>query len=154
MGKGKGYNSCYVYCHAKGWSKKSEENFLNDFGKGFWNGMMEGEKIESHQKGFWKLKCFSPLKILTSALFEETLEAFLSLPLFSFLFSCSVSWGLGDFDDIWKENTGVGHIFQNGVMHTNIAKPWLWRWGSYGYIAGGCIFRSGVMHANNFFKWG
>jgi hypothetical protein len=50
MGKEKGYNSSYVYCQAKGWSKKSEENFLNDFRKGFGNGMMEGEKMESHQK--------------------------------------------------------------------------------------------------------
>jgi hypothetical protein len=32
----------------------------------FGNGMMEGEKMESHQKEFLKLKCFSPLKILTS----------------------------------------------------------------------------------------
>jgi hypothetical protein len=40
--------------------------FFNDFGKGFLNGMMEGEKMESHQKDFLKLKCFSPLKILTS----------------------------------------------------------------------------------------
>jgi hypothetical protein len=32
----------------------------------FSNGMMEGEKMESHQKGSLKLKCFSPLKILTS----------------------------------------------------------------------------------------
>jgi hypothetical protein len=28
--------------------------------------MMEGEKMESHQKEFLKLKYFSPLKILTS----------------------------------------------------------------------------------------
>jgi hypothetical protein len=62
IGKGKGYNSSHVYCQAKGWSKKSKENFLNDFGKGFLNGMMEGEKMESHQKEFLKLKCFSPLK--------------------------------------------------------------------------------------------
>jgi hypothetical protein len=32
----------------------------------FSNGMMEGEKMESHQKGSLKLKCFSPPKILTS----------------------------------------------------------------------------------------
>jgi hypothetical protein len=38
--------------------------------------MMEGEKMESHQKEFLKLKCFSPLKILTSLLFEETIGAF------------------------------------------------------------------------------
>jgi hypothetical protein len=35
MGKGKGYNSSHVYSQAKGWSKKSEENFLNDLEKGF-----------------------------------------------------------------------------------------------------------------------
>jgi hypothetical protein len=71
---------------------------------------MEGEKMESHQKGFLKLKCFSPLKILASPLFKETLGAFLFLPLFSFsLFLCSTSWGLGGFDDIWGEN----HFFKN-----------------------------------------
>jgi hypothetical protein len=31
----------------------------------------------SHQKEFLKLKFFSPLKILTSLLFEETLGAFI-----------------------------------------------------------------------------
>jgi hypothetical protein len=36
----------------------------------------------SHRKGFLKLKCPSPLKMLTFPLFEETLGAFLSLPLF------------------------------------------------------------------------
>jgi hypothetical protein len=43
--------------------------------------------MESHQKEFLKLKCSSPLKILTSPLFEETLRAFLSLPLFFFALS-------------------------------------------------------------------
>jgi hypothetical protein len=36
---------------------------------------MEGEKMGSHQKGFLKLKCLSPLKMLTSPLFEETFGA-------------------------------------------------------------------------------
>jgi hypothetical protein len=35
--------------------------------------------MRSHRKGFLKLKCLSPLKMLTSPLFEETLGAFLSL---------------------------------------------------------------------------
>jgi hypothetical protein len=43
--------------------------------------MMEGEKMRSHRKGFLKLKCLSPLKMLTPPLFEETPGAFLSLPL-------------------------------------------------------------------------
>jgi hypothetical protein len=33
----------------------------------------------SHRKGFSKLKCLSPLKMLTFPLFEETLGVFLSL---------------------------------------------------------------------------
>jgi hypothetical protein len=105
MGKKKGYNSSHVYCQAKGWFKKSQENFLNDFGKGFWNGMMEGEKMRSHRKGFLKLKCLSSLKMLTSHLFEETFGDFFSL----FSFFSSVSWGLRGFDDIWGEN----HFFRN-----------------------------------------
>jgi hypothetical protein len=40
--------------------------FSQRFGKGFQNGMMEGEKMESYKKEFLKLNCFSPLKILTS----------------------------------------------------------------------------------------
>jgi hypothetical protein len=35
MGKEKGYNSSYVYCQAKGWSKKSYEKIFSDFGKDF-----------------------------------------------------------------------------------------------------------------------
>jgi hypothetical protein len=42
MGKDKGYNSSYVYCQVKGWSKMTYETFSNDFGKGFENGMMGG----------------------------------------------------------------------------------------------------------------
>jgi hypothetical protein len=51
--------------------------------------MMEGEKMGSHRKGFLKLKCLSPLKMLTSPLFEETLGAFLSHPV-SFFFAPSL----------------------------------------------------------------
>jgi hypothetical protein len=35
MGKDKGYNSSYIYCQVKRWSKKNCEIFSNDFGKGF-----------------------------------------------------------------------------------------------------------------------
>jgi hypothetical protein len=59
------------------------------------------------KKKILKLKCFSPLRILTSPLFEETLGSFLFLPFFSFslffqyvlsLFFYAPS--LGGFDDI------------------------------------------------------
>jgi hypothetical protein len=71
--------------------------------------MMEGEKIESHQKGFLKLKCFSPLKILASHLFEETLGVFLFLPLFPFSFFFSLFYALS------LEDSGVLMIFEEKI---------------------------------------
>jgi hypothetical protein len=148
------------------------------FGKGFWNGMMEGKKMESYKKGLRSWSVFLLSKYWLPLLFEEILGAFLSpfliifLPLslsLSLSFLCSVSWGLGGFDDIRGEksllqklrfkwngmewlsvNIGGGHIFWNGVMHGNMAKPRSRRWGSCGYIGGGRIFRSGCMHADIF----
>ncbi len=68
MGKDKGYNSSHAYCQVKGWSKKSYETFSNDFGKGFENSKMEGEKMDS-RKMILNLNYFSPLKILTSTFY-------------------------------------------------------------------------------------
>jgi hypothetical protein len=82
IGKDKGYNSSYAYCQVKKWSKKSYETFSNDFGKGFENGMKEELKMDSCKK-ILKLKCFSPLKILTSPLYlKRLLELSFFLPLF------------------------------------------------------------------------
>jgi hypothetical protein len=72
---------------------------------------MEGEKMGSHWKGFLKLKHLSPLKMLTSPLFEETFGAFLFL---SLSFFSSVSWGLRGFNDIWGENHFFKNLFSNG----------------------------------------
>jgi hypothetical protein len=72
-------------------SKNSYETFSNDFGKGFQNGMMEGEKMDSCKK-ILKLKCFSPLKILTSLFYlQRLLELFVFLPLFFNTYSLSLS---------------------------------------------------------------
>jgi hypothetical protein len=52
--------------------------------------MMEGKKIESHEEGSLRLKCFSPLKILTSLLFEVTLGAFFPFSFSSFFYAPSL----------------------------------------------------------------
>jgi hypothetical protein len=99
MGKDKGYNSSHAYCQVKGWSKKGYETFSNDFGKGFENGMMEGEKMDSCKK-ILKLRYFSPLKILTSPiLFAETLGAFFPSSFFN-TFSLSLFSMLRLFEDL------------------------------------------------------
>jgi hypothetical protein len=99
IGKDKGYNSSHAYCQVKVWSKKSYETFSNDFGKGFENGMTKGEKIDSRKK-IMMLKCFSPLKILTSPFYlQRLLELFFFLPLFfQYFLSLSLSLSLSLFN--------------------------------------------------------
>jgi hypothetical protein len=75
--------------------------------------------MESHRKGFLKLKCFSPLKILTSPLFGETLGAFLSLPLSLSLFAPSL------------EDLGVLMIFEEEITFSKTSCQMAsiyWKW--------------------------
>jgi hypothetical protein len=58
--------------------QKELEKFYQLFGKGFRNGMMEGERMESYKKESLKLKYFSPLKILTSPFIWRDSWSFLS----------------------------------------------------------------------------
>jgi hypothetical protein len=75
-------------------------NFLRRFGKGFENGMMEGEKMDSRKKNL-KLKCFSPLKILTSPFYlQRLLELLFSFLFFSILFLSFFFSMLGLFEDL------------------------------------------------------
>jgi hypothetical protein len=66
--------------------------------------MIEGEKMGSHRKGFLTLKRLSPLKMLTSLLFEETFGAFfififLSLSLFFQLRILRTLWASMIFEE-------------------------------------------------------
>jgi hypothetical protein len=75
--------------------------------------MIEGEKMGSHRNGFLKLKCLSPLKILTSPLFEETFGAFLLFFALSF------------------EDLGVLMIFEEKITFSKISFQMAliyWRW--------------------------
>jgi hypothetical protein len=72
--------------------QKELQIFSNDFGKGFWNGMMEGKKIGSYKKDFEVVMFFSSQNIDFPFLFEETLGAFLfSSSFFNTFFSLSFS---------------------------------------------------------------
>jgi hypothetical protein len=122
MGKDKGYNSSHVYCQVKGWSKKSCEVFSNDFGKGFWNDMMEGKKMGSYKKDFNVAMFFSYQNIDFPFLFEETLGAFLflslSLSLFQYFFSLFSMLHL--FEDsgslmIFEDKDNLQKFFSNGI---------------------------------------
>jgi hypothetical protein len=93
--------------------EKELRKFSQWFCKGFLKWYDGGGENGITSKMILKLKCISPLKMLTSPLFEETLGAFLSLPLFS-LFFCSVSWGLRGLDDVWGENYFFKNFFSNG----------------------------------------
>jgi hypothetical protein len=133
----------------------------------FWKGFLKlydggGENGITSKKIFEVEVFFSSQNIDFPYYLKGLLELFLSFS----LFSRSVSWGLGEFwwhlrrksllqklFFEWLQYTSGGRIFWNGLMHANMAKPWLWRWGSCEYIGGGRIFPSGGMHAN-IFMWG
>jgi hypothetical protein len=122
MGKDKGYNSSHAYCQAKRWSKKSYETLSNDFGKGFWNGMMEGKKMGSHKKDFEVALFFSSQNIDFPFLFAKTLSAFLFLSSFFNTFSLSLFSMLYLFEDFGilminkKKNTLLKFLFRwNGM---------------------------------------
>jgi hypothetical protein len=110
--------------------------------------MMKGDKITS-KKGFLKLKCFSPLRILTSPLFEETLGAFLFLPFFFFLsfslfqYFCSLF-----FYAPYLEDLGILMIFEEkNHFFKNFVFKWLdmeWYGHDCGYTGGGRIFRTPI----------
>jgi hypothetical protein len=71
--------------------QKSYETFSIDFGKSFENDMMEGEKMDSRKK-ILRLRCFFPLKILTSPFYLERLLELLFFFLFFNTFSLSLSF--------------------------------------------------------------
>jgi hypothetical protein len=79
------------------------ERFLKWYDGGVENGI-------TSKRIFWTWSVFLLSKYRLLLLFEETLGVFL----FSFLFSCFVSWGLGGFDDILGENHFFKNLFSDG----------------------------------------
>jgi hypothetical protein len=112
-----------------------------------------GRKWNHIKKRFWSWSVFLLSKYWLHLLFEETLGAF-----FLFMLHLLRTWGfwwylwrksvLQKLLFKWLQYTDGARIFWNGIMHANMAKPWLWRWGSCGCIGGGHIFQSSGMHAN------
>jgi hypothetical protein len=79
--------------------------------------------MRSHQKGFLKLKCLSPLKMLASPLFEETFRAFL----FSFFLFFLLSFFLAPS----LEDLGVLMIFEEKITSSKTSFQMAsiyWRW--------------------------
>jgi hypothetical protein len=74
---------------------------------------MKGEKMESHQKVFLKLKCFSPLKILTSPFIGRLLE----LSLFSLFFHTPSLEDLGVLMIFEEKITSSKTHFQMASMY-------------------------------------
>jgi hypothetical protein len=78
------------------WFWKGFSKWYDGGGGGEWNHI---------KKNFWSWSVFLLSKYWLPLLFEETPK----LSFFLLFFSCSVSYGLGGFDDICREN----HFFKN-----------------------------------------
>jgi hypothetical protein len=76
--------------------------------------MMEGEKMESHQKEFFEVVVFFTFQYIDFPFYLKRLLELSFLPSF-FLFSCSISWALYCFDDIWGKNHFFKKFFSNGL---------------------------------------
>jgi hypothetical protein len=83
--------------------------------------MMEGGSGITSKRIFLKLKCCSPLKRLTSHLFEETLGDFLFLPLSSAFFSFFLFFYAPSLEDL-----GVLMIFEEQItsLKTSFQMAW------------------------------
>jgi hypothetical protein len=92
------------------------------------------------KNNFWSWSVFLLSKYWLPLLFEETLGAF-----FIFcLFSCSLSWGLGGFDDIWGENYFFKNLFSNGFNILAVdaysgMELYMPTWLNHGYGDGGVV---------------
>jgi hypothetical protein len=84
---------------------------LRKLSQWLWKGFLKrydggGENGIASKRIFKVEVFFSPLKILNSPFIWRD---YWSFPFSFSFFSCSFSWGLGGFDDIWGEN----HFFKN-----------------------------------------
>jgi hypothetical protein len=112
-----------------------------------------GRKWNHIKKDFWCWSVFSSQNIDFPFIWRDSWSLFFSLLCLlrtrgfwwylrrkSILQTFLLKW----LDMEWRDHdcgyTGSGCIFWDGVMHVNIAKPWLWTCGSCGYISGGRIF--------------
>jgi hypothetical protein len=90
--------------------KRVKKTFLMILERVFEMVWWRGRKWNHIKKDFWSWSIFLLSKYWLLLLFEETFAAFL----FSFFLSCSVSWGLRGFDDIWGENHFFKNFFSDG----------------------------------------
>jgi hypothetical protein len=99
-----------------------------------------GGENGSHQKGFLKLKCFSPLKNIDFPFYLKRL-----LDLFIFFHAPSLE-DSGVFDDIWGENHFFKNFFLNGFnilvvdayYRMELCTP-TWLYHEYGDGGGGAV---------------
>jgi hypothetical protein len=83
---------------------------LRKFSQWFWKGFLKwydggGENGITSRRVFEVEVFFSSQNIGFPFYLKRLLE----------LFSCSISWGLGGFDDIWGENHYFKNFFSNGI---------------------------------------
>jgi hypothetical protein len=103
-----------------------------------------GENGITSKRIFLKLKYFSPLRILTSTLFEETLQAFLFLPLFFFLLYFSIIFSLFFFYASSLEDMGFLMMFEE---KNHVFKNFLFKWN-------GMVMSVDILRWTHILEWG
>jgi hypothetical protein len=94
------------------------------FWKGFWKWYDGGGKWNHIKKDIFEVEVlFSSEKIDFPFIWRDSWRfsfpsSFFRFFLFFSFFLCSISWGLGGFDDIWGANHFFKNLFSNGMVMT------------------------------------
>ncbi len=113
--KRKGTTQVMYIAKLKDGPKRAKKTFSMILERIFEMVWWRGRKWNHIKKDFWSWNVFLLSKYWLPLLFEETLGAFFLFLLFFSFFLCSISWGLGGFDDIWGENHFFKNLFSNGM---------------------------------------
>jgi hypothetical protein len=106
--KEKGISQVMYIAKQKDGPKRVKKTFSMILERVFEMVWWRGRKWNQIKKDFWSWSGFSSQNMDSPFYLKILLEFF-----FPF-FSCSISWGLGDFDDIWGENHFFKNFFPNG----------------------------------------
>jgi hypothetical protein len=92
---------------------------LKKISQWFWNGFLKwcdgGEENGITSKRIFEVEVFFPSQNIGFPFYLSRLLELFFLFLLYFFFLCSISWGLGGFDDIWGEKHFFKNLFSNGM---------------------------------------
>jgi hypothetical protein len=113
--KRKGTTQAMYVAKLKDGPKRATKTFSMSLDRVFEMVWWRGRKWNHIKKDLWSWSVFLLSKNWFPLYLKRLFELFFFFPFFLSFFLCSVSWGLGGFDDIWGENHFFKNLFSNDM---------------------------------------